>query len=594
VIMVAKIKSKAAGGQKKLSRSFRHGRAGTGSVHTHSQKFFGKKVCSPHDVPKGGIKNSPAWKLVLKRSEGKKPDPPEKRLGAPIKGGYPPNKWPVNVLVDPERAFWLPDDWGQGIKNTGTGGTYLGWVSPAGKFFYHKNLGGYWEQGVDVEVGRTLTPLDGFNGILRKVEQRCPTGSDKKFLAAVLTAAERRLVPPADAFHFCIVSARRAGHEGQIDVMLVEAHFRHVGVRPTWYVDEGSLEAYRALGLKAIVGGKLTPARNLALEHARKQNKVCVQVSDDISLWEYFNIPQLHNLGSDFKKMNAAVTKAEQSGQVFPISPIGAAQFLIAKMRSHSSRPQLGGVFPQANMAMGVGVPEVGYEHFVLGDFFVAEPTSPCRFDATMTLKEDYDYTCSHLAKHGLVLRSNRMILRVKHQSNAGGAVSARDSAGAKERENIAILQRKWPGVFSLNGRRQNEVVMCWSRLNGQSEPKAAKTTAAKTTAAKTTAAKTTPMKVRAVASQASSAAAARLPANLPAEATVQWTEATSKVPYITKRCQRADGCTVEELIRKFTYSNNGIKKRYTLQDLRYDLAGGRLKLSSSKGAITKGRHAKK
>jgi len=46
-----------------------------------------------------------------------------------------------------------------------------------------------------------------------------------------------------------------------------------VGVKPTWYVDEGSLEAYRALGLTAIVGGKLTPARNLALDHARAKKK---------------------------------------------------------------------------------------------------------------------------------------------------------------------------------------------------------------------------------------------------------------------------------------------------------------------------------
>ena len=37
-------------------------------------------------------------------------------------------------------------------------------------------------------------------------------------------------------------------------------------------------------------------------------------------------------------------------------------------------------------------------EHnFILGDFFVAEASSPCRFDTTRTPKEDYDYTCTHM-----------------------------------------------------------------------------------------------------------------------------------------------------------------------------------------------------
>merc|ERR1719336_740136 len=85
-----------------------------------------------------------------------------------------------------------------------------------------------------------------------------------------------------------------------------------------------------------------------------------------------------------------------------------------------------------------------------------------------MTLKEDYDFTCSHIERHGGVLRCNRMMLCVKHATNSGGAVDARDGAGAKERENIAILQRKWPGVFCINSKRKaaanSEVVMCWKR----------------------------------------------------------------------------------------------------------------------------------
>merc|ERR1712113_354410 len=68
---------------------------------------------------------------------------------------------------------------------------------------------------------------------------------------------------------------------------------------------------------------------------------------------------------------------------------------------------------------------------------------------------------------HGSVLRCNRMFISVKHQSNSGGAVTNRDSAGTKEKANVAILMRKWPGVFRINNRRKatagTEVTMNWA-----------------------------------------------------------------------------------------------------------------------------------
>lgn len=49
------------------------------------------------------------------------------------------------------------------------------------------------------------------------------------------------------------------------------------GVVPTWYVDAESIKAYRELGLKAVVGGKLTEARNKCLRDAARLGKACVQ-----------------------------------------------------------------------------------------------------------------------------------------------------------------------------------------------------------------------------------------------------------------------------------------------------------------------------
>merc|ERR1719263_81544 len=97
--------------------------------------------------------------------------------------------------------------------------------------------------------------------------------------------------------------------------------------------------------------------------------------------------------------------------------------------------------------------------NFILGDFFVVDTGSNVVFDETMKLKEDYDFTASHIKAHGSVMRCNRLTLRVKHYSNSGGAVAIRDKKGGEERRNIAILTAKHPKAFRNHPRRKNEVV---------------------------------------------------------------------------------------------------------------------------------------
>lgn len=427
---------------------------------------YGKATVSVWEVPAGGIEKSPAYRKLLTRcvlDKKGRPIPAEQRDGAPLKGGYPLSKYPPNLLVDGIRLPWVPDDWAQVLKNTGPGGVYLGWMSPDGKFLYHRR--GYGpESCVEGILGRELSVKDGLNAISRSVRRLVPPGADKAFFQAALTAQERKSIAPPSAFHFAVISARRATNEsGQYDIMVIETFFKFAGVKAVWYVDEASLEDYKKLGVNAKVGGKLTPARNMALDDAKKNKKVCVQVSDDISKWVYYDCAKQNFSGQvGFEKANFALAGTKK----YVISPLAAAQYMLAKMRSHPSKPRLGGVFPNANAAMTLGQSEFGMHHFILGDFFVAEPSSPCRFDTTMTLKEDYDYTCSHIKEHGCVLRCNRLFLHVKHSTNAGGAVSVRDSAGKKEKENIAILNAKWPGVFRSNARRANvgcEVTMNWN-----------------------------------------------------------------------------------------------------------------------------------
>ncbi|CAE8725211.1 unnamed protein product, partial [Polarella glacialis] len=329
---------------------------------------------------------------------------------------------------------WLPADWGQGIKTTCASKLQC-FVSPDGKAYYHRHV-------VEQVCGKPcvgsrnpVKDLDPETAELYKqrilvfatakakasiaqgqlFSKAVPKFDKDSKLFANLSAAERAHIPSsASELHFAVISARRANDEqGLRNIVSVETQLRLGGATPVWYVDEPSLASYRGLGLTAKVGGKLVPARNLALSDAQKMGKPCVQVSDDIQRWNYY-------VGEDLRKGDAKVdlaagNEAAKSADRLRANPVSAARFLVAKLRgeaasSSGGSPKLAGVFPLGNLGQAFLSSSVSREHFILGDFFVAD-NSPCRFDARMTLKEDYDFTCAHLQKHGSVIRCNRLFV---------------------------------------------------------------------------------------------------------------------------------------------------------------------------------------
>lgn len=389
-----------------------------------------------------------------------------------MRAGYPLVKTKVNpkdwktvagkqVFVDLTRVTWLPDDWGQGVKLTnpisrsrpGFGGTYTVWVSPEGKVFYHQFA-------IEDFLGRKLSVREGFNGVKRTAKLQTRHTDEGAFFG-LLSRKERGCLPKAGELHFCVISARRTQTaEGLKDIAKVQAQFEIAGVQPTWYVDEASLKEYQSLGLKAVVGGKLTAARNKALHDAARLGKACVQASDDIASWQYYEGDPPKERTDD--AMNAAFAAAT----CHIVTPVTAARLLLAKLRacasgSPKSSPKLAGVYMLASCARAMATDLEVRSHFILGDFFVADK-SPVRFDPEMKLKEDYDFTCQHIATHGSVIRCNRMTLNVKHYANSGGAVATRDKKGLEERRNIAILIRKWPRAIRMHPKRKNEVVLQW------------------------------------------------------------------------------------------------------------------------------------
>jgi len=377
----------------------------------------------------------------------------------------PMKDWPPGIRAgDAHGPWWLPINWAHGIKTTCR--THLPvFIAPNGRTCYHQ----------EVVQAIVQEPLSGVDRMLEWGKAQVLAGrdwngdsvsfdSDSK-LFSCLSHNERSHLPGAGELHFCVVSARRASElSGIRGTVNVQARLHAAGIKPRWFVDVASLKDYRSLGLDAVVGGKLSPARNKALREAARLRKACVQVSDDISGWLFArsNLDAAALRAQGPKVMLKAANDAKKASTI-SISPLAAARFLLAKMRAAEGRPRLGGVQPTGNAALAMLTKMTTMDGFILGDFFVHD-ASPCRFDEALTLKEDYDFTCSHLDKHGCVMRCNRLVLSVAHETNAGGAVDVRDAKGDVERKNIKVLMRKWPGVFKLHSRRgDTQVKMKWS-----------------------------------------------------------------------------------------------------------------------------------
>jgi hypothetical protein len=266
-----------------------------------------------------------------------------------------------------------------------------------------------------------------------------------------------------DQFLFCIISKARPGNVAKMQTL-----FKGTGIYPTWVVGTGETEAYTKGGAQAVVeGGKLCASRNKAITIAQEAGKWCVQLSDDLSTVKYYHhptdTPVLRTKASrkKWKKRNTSEgNHACKEAHFCRLNAVQAARMIGAQMEIEGAK--LGGIYPNSNTGFAFGLPPTTSHQFIVGDFIVVDPSSSARFDETMTLKEDYDFTAQNLHKYGVVIRFNRIFLEVKHYTNDGGAVDVR--TGESEQYNIRILRRKWPGVFQ-NQRRPNEVTMRWACL---------------------------------------------------------------------------------------------------------------------------------
>lgn len=228
----------------------------------------------------------------------------------------------------------------------------------------------------------------------------------------------------------CCISARRP-----MNVPVIEQHFAQDKV--TWFVPSEDAYDYRSLATGPVVSvsdapGRygLTIARNMALERAK--GGACIQTSDDLKGFQRLQEGAKRGaVPATWPQVREALLGALEGGEV-----------------------HLAGLPPTANPFFSK--PGTKEKAFIIGDLFAA--TGDCRFDETLPLKEDYDFTCRHLEKYGRVARVGDFLAEYSHYKNRGGAVSYRTEQ--LEAETCARLLERWPQYLHANPKRKNEVVL--------------------------------------------------------------------------------------------------------------------------------------
>ena len=295
---------------------------------------------------------------------------------------------------------------------------------------------------------------------------------------------------------YCIISLKRASA-----VLTMEAELGSVLLEDVvWIVGEGEGESYRQGGNRRVYeGGGLCASRNLAIELAKKENyDYVVQLSDDVAsrgvyVLSFEKNKKMSELDAFaladkelWKGMKPCVRESLASEGPEPTCnefarsmqksvSIPAAATLIASVLQKHPSAKLGGVAPTANIGMYATTVPVSTDLFIVGDFMVIDTSTTVRFDETLTLKEDYDFTAQNMLTYGKVVRLNKVFALFTHYSNEGGAVDVRgakkrtkstqEEANPVEQKNIRILHHKFPGAFKRHKSRGiNEIEFKWSQ----------------------------------------------------------------------------------------------------------------------------------
>jgi hypothetical protein len=205
----------------------------------------------------------------------------------------------------------------------------------------------------------------------------------------------------------------------------------------TWVVPAPERNEYRAAGAARVLpvpdppAGRyaLAAARNAALDDATAAGAVCIQTDDDLR-W-FARVEDGRKKPATWPEVrNALLSGLDGTAHLSGVPPTDNAMFASGRRRSYG---------------------------FIIGSLCATDTDRP-RWDETIPMKEDYDYTCAHLEQHGAVARMDMYLAKYAHFTNRGGAVANRSRAA--ERALVDRLVAKWPQYLRANARRDGELLM--------------------------------------------------------------------------------------------------------------------------------------
>lgn len=199
----------------------------------------------------------------------------------------------------------------------------------------------------------------------------------------------------------------------------------------TWVVPEGQQADYRLCGateiieVPRVVGVRpLAAQRNAALEHAFARDLVCVQTDDDIKSLA---------IARNRKAVPSTIEDVFAEWQKVKDQQPGTYLFGVNAVSNH--------FFARDKVT----------QLCIYGWLFAVWPSEE-RFDVTLPLSEDIDFTCLHIENHGSVARLEWLIPSYLHADNAGGCQDYRTEE--LERTTDEILLNRWPQYLKMNPKR--------------------------------------------------------------------------------------------------------------------------------------------
>lgn len=202
-----------------------------------------------------------------------------------------------------------------------------------------------------------------------------------------------------------------------------------------WVVnDDLDVETYTKHGaINIIKGGSLSGNRNAALEYCFTQNKICIQIDDDLQRIAV----------NDFtgKRSGLTVNVMDVINDILP--------------EFEASTSFYAGFPPTSNPFFALK--KVEKNKLITAPFTFTKPNA-LRYDMSLNLKEDYDYTLQHIKEHGECTRYAKYLMHFKSNKGTGGAVDYRSDS--TEQTAIKHLMLKWEGCLALNLKRKNEILI--------------------------------------------------------------------------------------------------------------------------------------